>query len=309
MTNVAIVTGGDKNYFPMIAELIKSVRALDDKEVANWDFCVIDAGLTEEQHNYLKDECAEVVRPEWPTKDGSEPARVNGRNYIKADVCRPFIPEYFSDQYDVFFWIDSDCWVQNAEGLRLFVQGALQDKLTVLAAADRCWPRGDRIQWFGPLPVKAKTFYYSNALKAFDRKMARQLFPHHTLSAGVFALKRTAPHWKVWQDWTLKGLVKGNPFTSGQLGLGIMHYIEGLPAAFVPAWAHWLCQHTPAWDEQKKQFVETHLPHHPLSILHLTGWDAMRKDRSLTLDVTTTEDKVIQKSLRYDGFDGESLGL
>lgn len=303
MTKIAIVSGCDTNYFPMLSELIASIKALPD-EAAQWDICIIDAGMKPEERAYLEKECAAVVSPEWPTEGGKEPARVKGRNYIKADVCRPFIPNYFPG-YDVHFWIDSDCWVQNAEGLHLFVEGALRGKLAILAAVDRAWPRGDRIQWLGPLPIKAKTFYYSNALKAFDRKMARKLFPHHTLSAGVFALKGDAPHWKAWQEWTLKGLKKGNPFTSGQLGLGIISYLENYPFELMPAWAHWLCQHTPSWNEETQQYVETYLPHHPLSILHLTGWDAMRRDRSLTLDVKTTKGKAIQKSLRYAGFDGE----
>lgn len=306
MTKIAIISGCDKTYFPMLSELIASIRALPDPTIATWDICIIDAGMTAPQSEYLKKHCAAVVKPEWPTENGVEPRGVNGRNYIKADVCRPFIPEYFPG-YDVYFWIDSDCWVQNAEGLHLFIEGAMRGKLAVLAAADRCWPRGDRTQWLGPLPIKAKTFYYSNALKAFDRKMARKLFPQHTLSAGVFALHGDAPHWKKWQERTLQGLVKGNPFTSGQLGMGIMTYIDGLPAEHMPGWAHWLCQHTPTWEPKTKQFVETYLPHHPISILHMTGWDAMRRDRSLTMDVPTVEGEPAQMSLRYQAFDGETV--
>ena len=47
MTKKTIVTLSDSNYFPLLEELIHSIRKF--KESENIDICVLDAGLTSEQ--------------------------------------------------------------------------------------------------------------------------------------------------------------------------------------------------------------------------------------------------------------------
>ena len=47
MTKRTIVTLADSNYFPLLEELIHSIRKF--KESENIDICVLDAGLTSNQ--------------------------------------------------------------------------------------------------------------------------------------------------------------------------------------------------------------------------------------------------------------------
>ena len=47
MTKKTIVTLSDKNYFPLLEELIHSIRKF--KESKDVDICVLDAGLTSAQ--------------------------------------------------------------------------------------------------------------------------------------------------------------------------------------------------------------------------------------------------------------------
>ena len=47
MTKKTIVTLSDSNYFPLLEELIHSIRKFKQSE--NIDICVLDAGLTSDQ--------------------------------------------------------------------------------------------------------------------------------------------------------------------------------------------------------------------------------------------------------------------
>ena len=120
-------------------------------------------------------------------------------------------------------------------------------------------------------------------------------------------MRGDAPHWNRWQELVVKALKRGKIFTAEQLTLGMMTYLEdGFPAEILPAWTQWLCENKPLWDEETKHFVETFLPHEPIGIVHISGFDDMRLDRKLTTEITTVSGKTIQKSLRYEGFDGEA---
>ena len=85
-----------------------------------------------------------------------------------------------------------------------------------------------------------------------------------------------------------------------------MCYKEGFEYELLPAWTHWLCGFKPLWNRETKQFVEPMLPHEPLGILHLSGFDEMRLDRSLTTDFKTTDGETVEMSYRYQDYDGEA---
>jgi hypothetical protein len=53
-----------------------------------------------------------------------------------------------------------------------------------------------------------------------------------------------------------------------------------------------------------KRFVEPFLPHKVIGILHLSGVDAMREDRSAGMNFKTMDGEEIFMSYRYPLFDG-----
>lgn len=89
--------------------------------------------------------------------------------------------------------------------------------------------------------------------------------------------------------------------------MGILIYLEGYKAEMLPAYAHW-CGHPPAYDDEKKLFVEPYLPHLPLGVIHLTGMDAMRGDRNFKEEFSTPKGKTLQMNIRYPHFDGGLVG-
>lgn len=304
MTEITtFISGCDSNYFPMLMEWIHSVRRF--KESENIDINILDAGLTSEQVEKLKPLVKNVTAPDFPP---DVPARkVKGRTYLKGCICRPFINLIFPG-YDLYLWMDADIWVQDWKGIDLYLQGARRKKLTLAAQVHRSWPKVIRIKWlFGRWPWKVRGFYYSNALKAFGFKTAKELLPCPVLQAGIFALHKDAPHWKRWQTLAVQAACKGKVFTAEQLTLGVMTYIDKYSVEILPAWANWLCEFKPLWDESRQLFVEPHLPHEPISAVHLSGLDKMRVDRSLTTDFETLEGKTVTMSYRYPHFNGEAI--
>ncbi len=297
---ITFVSGSDHNYFPMLLEWIHSIRSFPQSR--GMDICILDAGLKPEQVEQLRPLVAKIHKPDWPCPIPD--SKIRGREYLKSCVCRPFINEYFPG-YDVYFWMDADTWVQNWSSIDLFLQGADRRKITLTAQVDRSYPRQLRVKWLGRWPWKVRGFYFSNAVKAFGFQKAKELLPYYVLLAGAFALHAEAPHWKRWQELVRQAVAKGKVFTAEQLTLGILCYLEGFSCEVLPAWCHWLCQFKPLWNEETGKFVEPFLPHHELGILHLSGYDEMRLDRSLTTDFQTPEGKTVSLSYRYPAFDGE----
>jgi len=292
----ALITSADNRYYPLLCELLASIRR-HPQSASLTAIGVIDAGLTLDQRAALtKDGCA-VVDGIWPIPLSKR--RLAGRDFLKACVSRPFIPDLFPG-FDTYIWLDADTWVQDWAAIDLLQAGAAKSGLAVVPQVDRAYGKTMRLGWIGPFPFRPRSFYYSNARKAFDGKTARKLFPFPTINAGVFALTGNAPHWKRWQELIKQALQKGNVFTAEQLTMGMMIYLENYPAERLPSICNWLCDTKPTYDPTQKRFIEPYLPHHPLGILHLSGYDSMRVDKSVQTDIKYLDGTVHPMSLRYN---------
>lgn len=298
---ITFISSADHKYFPMLREWIHSIRRFPESH--GLDICILDVGMTEEQLATIRPLVTVIKPADWPKKIPAH--RIRGRDFIKACVNRPFLKDIFPG-YDIYFWMDADTWVQRWQPVEYFIEGARRGKMSLTSQSDRAYPKGMRVKWLGDWPWKVRGFYFTNARMAFGRDMARKLFPFHVVLAGAFCLHKDAPHWAKWQELILKALEKGKPFTAEQLTLGIMIHLEKLPAEVMPAWCHWLCEFKPKWDAANKCWVEPFLPHEGLGILHLSGYDRMRIDRSDTTDFQTLDGKTIQMTYRYPWFNGET---
>lgn len=302
MRKLAFVSASDSNYYPMLREWVHSIRRFPDGAKA--DICIMDVGLSEEQVTKLKEIDCKVHKPDWPCDVPKH--KVRGREYLKGCVCRPFINQYFPD-YDTYIWMDPDTWIQKWEAVETFIQGADKGAITLTGQVDRAYPRQIRIKWLGTLPLKLRGFYYSNAKSSYGAKTAKELYAYHVLLAGMFALNGDAPHWKRWQELMIEKLNgKGKLFTADQITLGKLCYLENFDKIILPGYMHWLCEFKPLWDTQKQMFVEPYLPNEEIGVLHISGWDDMRKNRSVMTDFETVDGKSITYTYRYPYFDGET---
>ena len=110
MKKNVIVSLADANYFPLLEELISSIKKF--KESEKIAICVLDAGLTQDQKDLLSKKVDEIKKADW---DIEVPEfKVKGKEWLKSQVSRAFLPKYFPN-YDKYLWIDCDAWVNNWE--------------------------------------------------------------------------------------------------------------------------------------------------------------------------------------------------
>lgn len=295
MIRIALITSADAHYYPLLRELLASVRR-HPQSSSLAAIGIIDAGLDSAQRKNLENDGYKVVDGIWPVALSEK--SIQGREFLKACVSRPFIPDLFPG-FDIYLWLDADTWVQDWSAIDLLIAGAMKSGLAIVPQVDRAYGKTMRLSWLGPLPFRPRSFYYSNARKAFGGRTARKLFPFPTINAGVFAMHGQAPHWQRWQELIRQALKKGNIFTAEQLTLGMLIYIDGFSVEKLPSFCNWLCENKPLYDLAQRRFIEPYLPHQPLGILHLSGFDSMRGDKGVLTDIIFTDGSVHPMSLRY----------
>ena len=98
MKKKVIVSLADANYFPLLEELINSIKKFRESE--NVAICILDAGLTQEQKKNLSNKVDEIKTAEW---DIEVPGyKVKGKEWLKSQVSRAFLPKYFPKYENTF---------------------------------------------------------------------------------------------------------------------------------------------------------------------------------------------------------------
>ena len=98
MKKNTIVSLADSNYFPLLDELIDSIKQFEaSKDTA---ICILDAGLSEEQKNKLLSKVDEIKSAEWDIKVPE--SKIKGREWLKSQVSRAFLPKYFPNYENIF---------------------------------------------------------------------------------------------------------------------------------------------------------------------------------------------------------------
>lgn len=265
-----IVSGGDANYFPLLADLVASIRSLPEgKETA---LGMLDGGLTQEQTTHLLAEGVKVVRPAWPVPKSEIGAR--GREYLLINLNKPSLDQLFPD-YDVIIWLDGDTWVQTWDAIPMFIHVANKGKLAIVSRATRLQTSHIRMRrrlfgWVEPRGV-----LFKNAKRAkLPSRLVWSLVTRPVLNAGAYALRQDAPHWGRWRFWQKICLRHGRPFSSDQLSLALTIYEDGLDYEALPE----ICNYMGPWriDQNKGVLVDYFAPYNPISVVHLIGKDSAR---------------------------------
>jgi hypothetical protein len=283
------ITGGDAGYFDLITDCIGSLRTTaEGRELA---LGILDCGLTEEQRVWCRGQGATIVAPGW---DFDFPGRDALQDGYKALTARPFLPRYFPG-FDLYFWIDGDCWVQQGDAIALFQRAARTGALAAAPEIHRSM-RHYRHAWGEFSSVNGAAFE-----SCFDRQTAERLIRYPLINAGVFALAAGAPHWAGWAELMDEALQRSTNMTD-QAALNVLVYDRGFVCEPLPSRCNWPVHHaTPAWDAERSLFVEPAMPYDPLGIVHLTIYTK----NLATLDVRELggphADRVRARSLRWPG--------
>ena len=302
MKKNTIVSLADANYYPLLDELINSIKRF--KESESVAICILDAGLNKDQKEKLLTKVDEIKSAEW---DIEVPQfKVKEKEWLKSQVSRAFLPKYFPN-YEKYLWIDCDAWVNDWSSVQLYFQACNNGKLGITQTIGPGYKITSRVNWlFGKLAIiKSQNFKHAIKSKIGINKARKLAFAPH-INIGVFSLEKNSKGWSLWQNNLSKTLKAGNIFGSEGLAINMSVYIDDLETEFLPLNCNWITSNLlPKYDENQKTFVEPYLPNYKIGIMHLAAgiWKDgkdMRVDKSIKIELETLNNKKINKSLRFD---------
>ena len=302
MKKNAIVSLADANYFPLLEELINSIKRF--KESESVAICILDAGLTKEQIYILEKKVDEIKLAEW---DIEVPGyKIKGREWLKSQVSRAFLPKYFPN-YEKYLWIDCDAWVNDWNCIDLYFKACENGKLGITQTIGPGYKITSKVNWlFGKLAIiKSQNFKHAVKSKIPYEKARKLAFAPH-INIGVFSLEKNSLGWESWQKNLKQTLKAGNIFGSEGLAINMSVYIDDLETEFLPLNCNWITSNLlPKYDEINNTFVEPYLPNYKIGIMHLAAgiWQDgkdMRVDKNIKIKIETLSNKKILKSLRYN---------
>ena len=296
-----IVSLADANYFPLLEELIDSIKRFQESE--NIAICILDAGLSDNQKKILANKVDEIKSAEWDIKVPNH--KIKDKEWLKSQVSRAFLPKYFPN-YEKYLWIDCDAWVNDWQSIDLYFKACNNGKLGITQTLGPGYKITSKVNWlFGKLAI-IKSQNFKHAIKSkipYDKARKLAFAPH--INIGVFSLEKNSIGWESWQNNLQKTLQAGNIFGSEGLAINMSVYIDNLETEFLPLNCNWITSNLlPKYDEKNNTFVEPYLPNNKIGILHLAAgiWKNgidMRLDKSIEVEIKTLTDKKVFKSLRY----------
>ena len=301
MKNKAIVSLADSNYFELLNELIESIKRFEQSK--NLSICVLDAGLTKEQHNELSKKVDEIKKAEWDIEVPNY--KVKGKEWLKSQVSRAYLPKYFPN-YEKYLWIDCDAWVNDWNSIDLYFKACNDGKLGITQTMGPGYRVMSKVKWiYGKLAIiKSQNFKHAVASK-IDINNARKLAFAPHINIGTFSLEKNSKCWEIWQKNLRKTLSAGNIFGSEGLAINMSVYIDEVNTEFLPLNCNWIASNLlPKYDEKNQTFVEPFLPNNKIGIMHLAAgiWKDnkdMRLNKSIKIEIKTLENGLLNKSLRF----------
>ena len=302
MKKNAIVSLADSNYFPLLNELIDSIKRYNESD--NVAICILDAGLSENQKKELSKRVDEIKLAKWDIEVSD--SKIKGREWLKSQVSRAFLPNYFPS-YEKYLWIDCDAWVNDWSCIELYFKACDNGKLGITQTLGPGYKITSRVNWIlGKLAIiKSQNFKHAVKSKISMNKARKLAFAPH-INIGVFSLEKHSKGWNSWQTNLLQTLKAGNIFGSEGLAINMSVYIDNLETEFLPLNCNWITSNLlPKFDEDKDTWVEPYLPNYKIGIMHLAAgiWkdnEDMRLNKSIKIDIQTLTGKILNKSLRFN---------
>ncbi|MDC3186154.1 glycosyl transferase [Candidatus Pelagibacter sp.] len=301
MKKNVIVSLADANYYPLLSELINSIKRFEkSRDIA---ICILDAGLSDQQKDELSSKVDEIKSAEWDIKVPD--SKIKGREWLKSQVSRAFLPKYFPN-YEKFLWIDCDAWVNDWQTIELYFKACENEKLGITQTIGPGYKITSRVDWlFGKFAIiKSQNFKHAIKSKISYEKARKLAFAPH-INIGVFSLEKKSTTWEKWQENLKQTLKRGDIFGSEQLAMNMSVYIDNVETEFLPLNCNWITSNLlPKFDEVNNTFVEPYLPNYKIGIMHLAAgiWKDnkdMRLNKEIEIDIKTLQGKILNKSLRF----------
>ena len=262
MARTIIISASDAKFHYLLDELMRSIA--DGARRDGMEIGVLDLGLEDGQRQGLAERGVILVAPELDYE--ASMFRTPPEPSFRAMTARPHLKKYFPG-YDLYIFLDADCWVQDWEAVRLYASAAGRTGLAITPEVDRSY-----------LPLYTKTtvaaWRRQVFVACFGEEIARDLAEYPMINTGLFASRADSPLWENWSN--LLGNVYralGEPFFfAEQTTLNALIRSQSVPAALLPSRCNWMCNVAkPACSEDGRVLHDPQPPFTPLGIIHLTG--------------------------------------
>lgn len=253
---VLVVSAADSRFLPLLRGMMVSMGPVFDRPSTS--FACFDIGLEASDRAWLTGRGYQVVPPR--SHFGLDPVAYPAP--LRSFLARPFLPEYFPG-FDVYVWIDSDVWLQDAAVFDCYIAGARQAGMAVTHERERAY----RLQpWlFG---WTAKHF-----LKGYGPFTGPALLARRHLNAGFFAIAAGAPHWAAWgRRYEAAIRRSGALVPHDQFALVQAIYADRLETMILDSANNWICDRgVPMWNDAVEAFCKPYAPYAPIGAMHLAG--------------------------------------
>jgi hypothetical protein len=267
---IVICSASDENYRDLLYKLVLSIRNKPTgRDVA---IAILDTGMSAATKTRLEGLVDHLVSPGWDidlSMHGMDEEWFRTSRRYQAMTARASLPRYFPG-YDVYLWLDADCWVQDWHAVELLIEGARDGALCIAAEIDRSYSNsydhGELAKWS-----------HDQNSRFFGPEVAKQLFGYPILNCGVFGLRGESPLWSLWHETMQAAITSNLDFSADQFSLNKAVYLTDFSRNVLPATCNWLANKaTPMFNAKTNMFTEPFFPHQALGIVHLS-WRAKKE--------------------------------
>jgi hypothetical protein len=253
-----VITGCDRNHFALAEDLAASLRAVHGGEV--------DFGFIRFCDTPLPAPIAAAADHVFDCSADYAAFRKEHGFYVASTGIKAKLPDAFPG-YDIYCWIDADCWIQDRATVEKMIASAMQFEICI-------HPEYDVHYRYHPTPGDRSKLIYARVYP--QTPLDAQSLNLPMLNAGVYAMRAGAGLWRRWADEMAdmkRRFAAGEAtFLCDQIPLHKIIYGERIryfPLRATDNWQLYACR--PNLDRQRRLLTVPTPPYEPIGVLHLAG--------------------------------------
>ena len=258
---ICLVLASDSNFFEYLRSCLESIYRFPAGYA--FDIKVIAIDMTPEHRAWLQGNGIEVF-----TDLSGFPQFANGQKHYVAMTCRPYIPETFPG-YAAYVWIDSDIRFLQPDGLRFYMEHALNPDYSVVIAHE-----AEATYSFNAQPLHNREHHaetFQRLSDEFGVEIAQYFQYYNMHNAGLFAARADSPLWAMYKRNLSITMPHGVHWGREQDAMNVaLIEVGGVKEA--PPTFNWLCRYSmPVWNAEVQAWVTPQELERKINVAHLVN--------------------------------------
>lgn len=272
MKKNVIVTGADRNYFPFLRNLIKSIHRTGT--IKECDLCI----LKVDKDNQYLDEIVNLVTSFKQADFSMRLSFSEKKNWFKLLTERPFIKDYFPG-YENYIWLDADTEILSVDGIKNLIAGTIYKDLSIVPEINEAYVFKNKK--FGLKKIfssyyKISGWSFKNYNKYLKKGLGEDLFFKPLFNNGVFCLKAQSQIWEVWKknyQYALDNAKTDYGIKTDQLSLNKIIYDNFDLISILDSTNNWIIDKSEKVIMSNGTLYTPSLPMKKINIIHYTNKD------------------------------------